>query len=112
ARGKVAIEATGVYWKPVWAVLEDRFRCLLVNARYVNKSPVARPMGPKRSGSVRSSSSSSCPTTPLAQARRSAVHRPVEAQFTGLRSGIFEDQPRPARPTRELADGGLPERVW
>jgi transposase len=22
---RVAMEATGVYWKPVWAVLEDRF---------------------------------------------------------------------------------------
>src|SRR5947199_9239382 len=39
ARGKVAMEATGVYWKPVWAVLEDRFRCLLVNARHVKQVP-------------------------------------------------------------------------
>jgi transposase len=35
----VAMEATGVYWKPVWAVLEDRFECLLVNARYVKQVP-------------------------------------------------------------------------
>src|SRR4051812_3456937 len=28
----VAMEATGVYWKPVWAVLEDRFELMLVNA--------------------------------------------------------------------------------
>jgi hypothetical protein len=27
---QVAMEATGVYWKPVWAVLEDRFECILV----------------------------------------------------------------------------------
>ena len=26
----VAMEATGVYWKPVWAVLEDDFELLLV----------------------------------------------------------------------------------
>jgi transposase len=31
----VAMEATGVYWRPVWAILEDRFELLLVNARYV-----------------------------------------------------------------------------
>jgi transposase len=31
----VAMEATGVYWKPVWAVLEDRFELMLVNARHV-----------------------------------------------------------------------------
>jgi transposase len=36
---QVAMEATGVYWKPVWALLEDRFRCLLVNARHVKQVP-------------------------------------------------------------------------
>jgi transposase len=34
---QVAMEATGVYWKPVWAVLEDRFACMLVNARHVKQ---------------------------------------------------------------------------
>jgi transposase len=28
---QVAMEATGVYWKPVWAVLEDEFELLLVS---------------------------------------------------------------------------------
>jgi transposase len=36
---QVAMEATGVYWKPVWAVLEDRFDCILVNARHVKQVP-------------------------------------------------------------------------
>jgi transposase len=36
---KVAMEATGMYWRPVWAVLEDRFDCLLVNARHVKQVP-------------------------------------------------------------------------
>jgi len=36
---KVAMEATGVYWKPVWAVLEDDFELLLVNARHVRNLP-------------------------------------------------------------------------
>jgi len=35
----VAMEATGVYWKPVWAVLEDEFELLLVNARHVKQVP-------------------------------------------------------------------------
>src|SRR5436190_17492761 len=35
----VVMEATGVYWKPVWAVLEDRFELLLVNARHVKQVP-------------------------------------------------------------------------
>jgi transposase len=34
----VAMEATGVYWKPPWAVLEDEFECLLVNARHVKQA--------------------------------------------------------------------------
>lgn len=36
---QVAMEATGVYWKPVWAILEDRFDCILVNARHVKQVP-------------------------------------------------------------------------
>jgi transposase len=36
---QVTMEATGVYWKPVWAVLEDDFECLLVNARHVKQVP-------------------------------------------------------------------------
>jgi transposase len=36
---QVAMEATGVYWKPVWAILEDDFDCLLVNARQVKNLP-------------------------------------------------------------------------
>jgi len=35
----VAMEATGVFWKPVWAILEDDFDCLLVNARHVKQVP-------------------------------------------------------------------------
>ena len=36
---QVAMEATGSYWKPVWAVLEDDFECVLVNARHVKQVP-------------------------------------------------------------------------
>jgi transposase len=36
---QVVMEATGVYWKPVWAVLEDEFECVLVNARHVKQVP-------------------------------------------------------------------------
>jgi transposase len=35
----VAMEATGVYWWPIWNVLEDRFELLLVNAQHVKKVP-------------------------------------------------------------------------
>lgn len=35
----VALESTGVYWKPVDYVLEDAFRCLLVNAAPMHNVP-------------------------------------------------------------------------
>jgi transposase len=35
----VAMERTGVYWKPIWNLLEDRFALLLVNARHVKAVP-------------------------------------------------------------------------
>jgi transposase len=36
---QVAMEASGVYWKPPWAILEDEFECVLVNARHVKQVP-------------------------------------------------------------------------
>src|ERR671921_1498762 len=35
----VALESTGVYWEPVWNLLEDRFALLLVNAQHVKQVP-------------------------------------------------------------------------
>lgn len=35
----VAMESTGVYWKPVFYVLEDVFTCLLVNAAHIKQVP-------------------------------------------------------------------------
>ncbi|MFV0572387.1 MAG: transposase, partial [Xanthomarina gelatinilytica] len=35
----VAMESTGVYWKPVFNVLEDDFDVILVNARHVKNVP-------------------------------------------------------------------------
>ena len=35
----VAMEATGVYWKPVWHVLEERFELVLANAQHVRNVP-------------------------------------------------------------------------
>ncbi len=35
----VAMEATGVYWRPVWAVLEGRFQQILVNPQHIKAVP-------------------------------------------------------------------------
>jgi len=36
---QVVMEASGVYWKPPWAILEAEFDCMLVNARHVKQVP-------------------------------------------------------------------------
>jgi transposase len=35
----VAMEATGVYWKPVWHLLEGRFELILANAQHIRNVP-------------------------------------------------------------------------
>ncbi len=35
----VAMESTGVYWKPVYNILEEEFEILLVNARHIKNVP-------------------------------------------------------------------------
>jgi transposase len=35
----VGMESTGVYWKPVYYMLEDRFTCWLLNAAHVRNVP-------------------------------------------------------------------------
>src|SRR5437764_13461381 len=35
----VALESTGVYWKPVWNLLEGSFELLLVNAQHIKAVP-------------------------------------------------------------------------
>ena len=39
----VAMEATGVYWKPVWHVLDGEFELVLANARTSRTCRAARP---------------------------------------------------------------------
>jgi transposase len=35
----VAMESTGVYWKPVWHLLEGRFELVLANAQHIRNVP-------------------------------------------------------------------------
>ena len=35
----MAMEATGVYWRPVWAVLEGQFELMLVNPHHIKAIP-------------------------------------------------------------------------
>jgi transposase len=37
--GHVAMESTGVYWKPIWNLLEDAVELMLVNAQHVKQVP-------------------------------------------------------------------------
>ncbi len=35
----IAMESTGVYWKPIWNLLEDAFELMLVNAQHIKQVP-------------------------------------------------------------------------
>lgn len=35
----IAMESTGVYWKPVWNILDEQFQMLLVNAQHIKNVP-------------------------------------------------------------------------
>jgi len=35
----VAMESTGVYWQPIWNLLEERFVLMLVNAHHIKQVP-------------------------------------------------------------------------
>ena len=37
--GQAAMEATGVYWKPVWHLLEGRVGVVLANAAHIRNVP-------------------------------------------------------------------------
>src|SRR5882724_5233680 len=39
---QVAMESTGVFWKPIFNILENRFSVLLVNARHIKQVPGAQ----------------------------------------------------------------------
>jgi transposase len=38
----VGMESTGVYWKPVYAILEDDFEIIVGNAQHIRTCPAAR----------------------------------------------------------------------
>ena len=36
---RVAMESTGVYWKPIWNILEGEFELELINAQHIKQVP-------------------------------------------------------------------------
>ena len=52
----VAMEATGVYWKPAWHVLCHDFKLILANASHIRNVP-----GRKSDAMTRAGSPNSCP---------------------------------------------------
>jgi hypothetical protein len=51
---QVVMEATGVYWKAPWAILEDEFECMLSTPATSSRSRAARPTSRMRRGCVSS----------------------------------------------------------
>src|SRR5262245_48573427 len=52
----VAMESTGVYWRPIFYVLEETFTCILATRPRSPRSPAARPTSTTPPGSPSSSS--------------------------------------------------------
>ena len=71
----VAMEATGVYWKPVWNVLEGHFELLLANAQHIKAVP-----------------------------SRKSDQKDCEWIADLLQHGLLRSSFVPPRPTRELRD--------
>jgi len=71
----VAMESTGVYWKPVWNILAERFEVLLVNAQHIKAVP-----------------------------RRKTDQKDSEWIADLLQHGLLRGSFVPPRPTRELRD--------
>ena len=67
----VAMEATGVLWKPVWNILDDRFELLLVNPRELKQVPGARRTSRTVNG-LRSCCSTACSAAALCRLGRNA----------------------------------------
>src|SRR4051794_23277514 len=43
-----AMESTGVYWKPIYNLLEGRLEVLVVNAQHPQRAPGCRTSGPRK----------------------------------------------------------------
>ena len=106
----VAMESTGVYWKPVYYVLEDDFELLFVNAQHVKNLPGRKTdmtdaqwlcqllecgllQGELRAAQADSRAARSDAVSPVADRRAPAPGQPVAQDARGRRR-----QARPAWP--------------
>lgn len=101
---QVMMEATGVYWKPVWHVLEDDFVLLLVNARHVKqvlgrKTDVAEAKRLWRLAEAGLLRSSFVPPRPIRELRQLTRYRKAQiAERQREANRLHRPRPRPPRP--------------
>ena len=84
----VGMEATGVYWKPIYYMLEDDFELWLLNARHLKgTSPAGRPTSRTPSGSASSLSTGWCaPASCLPKRSESLGTSPATARLKNRRA--------------------------
>jgi hypothetical protein len=107
---QVAMEATGIYWRPVWAVLEDEFELLLVNARHVKQVPGRKTdlsdsawlLPPARGGAPARElrAAAGDPASNSASARSMAAR---SSSLNGVKSGPYSMPATTPRPARQCA---------
>ena len=98
----VAMESTGVYWKPVFYVLEDAFTCLLVNAAHIEQVP-----GRRRTSWI-ASGSRNCWSTGAAGQLGAQVEIRELRDLTRHRKVLIQERQRAAnRLHKLLQDAGI-----
>ena len=82
----IAMEATGVYWKPVWHVLEERFELVLANAQHIRNVPGQKTDVNDAMWIADSTGSRACPIELRPTGENSGAARPhADAQAAGAR---------------------------
>ena len=112
---KVVMEATGVYWRPVWHVLEEEagLELLLANARHVKNLPGPQvsmerpaPLSSKMRGLRGATYCSKEPTMPRLQRPGELVHVAFDASKNVLVAGVLragEETPTVERVANDAA---------
>ena len=108
----VAMEATGVYWKPVWHILEaaESFTLVLANAQHIRNVPGAHLGNAKPSGITPITVAGVALTlTTRPTASGSAPYLPVQMPYPSITTGGAPGRSSSGRKSRP-SSGSMPSR--
>ena len=97
----VAMESTGVYWKPVYNLLEDEFTVMVVNAAHIKRVPRSQDRRYRRPLESPNSCSTACS---VAVSSRTGRQRELR-ELTRYRRSLIEERSREANRIQKLLEG-------